>query len=175
VKQLFVLGAMVLTGCVQMPETYAPPVQRQPLDQARPYRISRVVRMGDPDAAMFFVQDITPGKAEGGVWRWTGKRPTVKVRLRTVENQKLSMDFTIPEVTFAKTGPVTVTFFVNGQQLDQVRYDSPGARRYEKPVPKEWLKANEENLVAAEIDKTFDENPDGSKLGFILTSLGLTQ
>jgi hypothetical protein len=131
--------------------------------------------MGAADAEAFFVQDITPGPAEGGAWRWTGKRPTIKVRLRTTENQKLVADFTIADVTFAKTGPVTVTVFVNGQRLDELRITRPGGQHFEKPVPAAMLKAHEENLIALEIDKTFDDNPDGRKLGFILQALGLTQ
>ena len=57
-----------------MPETYAPPIQRQPIENARPYRVQRLIAMGDGDAEAFIVKDIARGTPEGGAWRWTQKR-----------------------------------------------------------------------------------------------------
>jgi len=31
-------GGLVATSCVTMPETYAPPIQRDPIENPRPYR-----------------------------------------------------------------------------------------------------------------------------------------
>jgi len=173
----FVLAVLCLgiCSCVTMPETYAPPIQRDPIENPRPYRFQRLIGMGESDAEAFLVKDISRGGAEGGVWRWTQKRPTVRVVLRATENQKLMADYTIPDVTFAQTGPVTMDFFVNDQKLDTVRVEKPGPQHFEKPVPAEWLKVNADNQVAIEISKMYVSPQDRSTLGFILTRIGLSQ
>jgi hypothetical protein len=156
-----------------MPEPYAPPVQRQPMETFRPYRIKRVINMSDPDAPAHFVQDI-PGGLEGS-WRWTLQKPTVKVRVRSNDDVKFVIDFTLPDVTMKDTGPVTVTFSVNGHVLEAVRYAASGREHFEKPVPAEWIVPDQDALLAAEIDKLWVSKEDGVKLGFILTRIGLTQ
>ena len=172
-RSLVLLGAISAGSCQNMPEPYAPPEQRQPLENFRPYRVSAVVNMSDGDAAGHFVQDISPALA--GTWRWTGQRPTVRVSMRANENLRYAIDFTIPGVTFEQTGPVTMSFYVNGHLLDQVRYTSFGPKRFVKPVPAEWVEKDQEATVAAEIDKLWVSPQDGSRLGFILTSIGLQQ
>ena len=58
-KRFALLAALIcLTGCEKMPETYAPPVQRQPFENFRPYRITRVVDMSDGDVDSHVVHDI---------------------------------------------------------------------------------------------------------------------
>ncbi len=156
-----------------MPESYAPPVQRQPFESFRPYRIKRVVNMNDPDAPAHIVKDIN-SHAEG-MWRWTQQTPTVKVKVRSTENLKYTIDFSLPEVTFKDTGPVTLSFSVNGHLLSQVHYDKSGEYHYEKLIPPEWLTVDQDALLAAEIDKVWVSKEDGVKLGFILTRIGLTQ
>ena len=48
--------------------------------------------------------------------------------------------------------------------------------RIEKPVPAQWLGANEEVTLAAEIDKLWTPpQPGGARLGFVLVALGLEQ
>src|SRR5271166_7166720 len=90
--------AVILSSCQNMPEPYAPPVQRQPFEDSRPHRISRIVNMADGDAAAHFVQDITPG--EPAPWRWANQKPTVKVIPRTNLRLRYIIDFSLPEVTF---------------------------------------------------------------------------
>ena len=156
-----------------MPEPYAPPVQRQPFEDYRPYRVARIVQMSDGDATVHFVRDISD-KLEGS-WRWTQQRPAVRVRVRTNEHVKYTIDFTLPEVTFRDTGPVTLSFFVNDHLLDRVPYQSSGPLHFEKPVPAEWVAPDQDAILAAEIDKMWVSKEDGTRLGFILTRIGLTQ
>src|SRR5579871_4318816 len=164
---------MCLCGCRNMPESYAPPVQRQPFENFRPYKVVRIVNMADAEAPAHFVQDISPYLEAN--WRWGLKRPTVKVRTPTNENLVYTADFTVPPATFKDTGPVTISFFVNDHLLDQVRYASPGPLHFEKKVPADWILPRQDNTVAAEIDKMWVSKKDGSHLGFILTRIGLTQ
>ena len=84
------------------------------------------------------------------------------------------MDFSIVENTFRKTGPVTLSFFVNGKLLDKARYDKPGQFRFEKPVDPSMLQAESINLVAIEPDRLWVSKADGTTLGFILIAAGFT-
>jgi len=164
---------LLCTACQNMPETYAPPEQRPSFENLRPYRVRRVVHMSDADADSYFVKDIA--NALNGNWRWTGQRPTVHVLVRTTEDLHYTIDFTIPGVTFEQTGPVALSFYVNDRLLETVRYNSFGPQHFEKPVPPEWIRKDEQNTLAAEIDKIWVSKDDGSRLGFILTSIGLRQ
>jgi hypothetical protein len=155
-----VLLALALCACRE-PDAYAPPEQRPSFEG---YRL--------PDATMHFVRDISPGLAAN--WRWTDQRPAVRIRVRSIENLKYTIDFTVPGATFKDTGPVTVTFTVNDHVLDRVRYTSPGSRRFEKPVPPEWVAINKDAIVGAELDKVWVSKDDGGRLGLILTRIGLT-
>ena len=46
-------------------------------------------------------------------WRWTGKRPTVRVRMRSAENLRYTIDFAIAGIDVCRHGSVDVTFLVN--------------------------------------------------------------
>lgn len=173
--RLGLFGAMCgfLCGCSNLPEPYAPPAQR-PFFEPSP-ESARVLSMADADAESHFVHDIS-AELQVNTWRWTGKRPTIRLHPNT--NQKLvySIDFAIAGSTFEQTGPVTLSFFVNDHLLDRVRYAAPDRRRFQKPVPAEWLEPDENVTLAAEIDKVWTPpQPGGAHLGFILVSLGLEQ
>jgi len=160
-------------GCGNLPEPYAPPAQR-PFFEAPP-EAARILNMADADAESHFVQDIS-AELEGNAWRWTGKRPTIHLHLQATHKLVYSIEFAIAESTFQQTGPVTLSLLVNDHLLDRVRYTSPGPRRFEKPVPAEWLEADRDATLAAEVDKTWKPpQPGGMPLGFILVALGLEQ
>lgn len=166
-------ASLGLCACQNMPEPYAPPEQRPPVEDFRPYRISQMIPMSGADAPSHFVQDISDNLE--GSWRWAGQRPVVRVRIRTNEHLKYVIEFALPEATLRDTGPVTLSFFVNDRLLDRVKYSSPGQLRFEKPVPPEWIAPDQDAILAAEIDKLWVSKTDGARLGFILTRIGLTQ
>ena len=163
----------LLCGCSNLPDPYPPPPQR-PFFEAPP-EAARILNMADADAESHFVRDISP-ELQGNTWRWTGKRPTIRLHLRSNQKLMYSMHFVIADSTFQQTGPVTVSLFVNDHLLDRVRYASPGRQHIEKPVPAQWLSTDEYATVAAEVDKLWSPSQAGSQpLGFILVSLGLQQ
>jgi hypothetical protein len=169
-----IAGAAVLAAsCQNMPEPYAPPVQRQPFEDARQHHMVRMVSMSDGDVMSHIVQDIAPG--EPAPWKWTGQKPTIKVILRANQGLRYVIDFSLPEVTFKDTGPVTLSFLVNDHVLESVRYTASGEYHYEKAVPPEWVELFKDTMVAASVDKVWVAPTDGAKLGFILTRIGLTQ
>ena len=165
--------ALLTCACQNLPGPIAPPVQRQPIADFRPHRTSAVVDMSDGDAQTHFVQDLT--SLDASTWRWTGKRPTVRVRMRSAENIRYTIDFAIAEATFQTTGPVTVSFLINDRELDHARYVRAGSQHFEKAVPAGWVTAGEDVTVGAEVDKVWFSPQDGLTLGIVLVRIGLTQ
>ena len=166
-------GVVFVCACQKMPETYAPPEQRQPFENFRPYRASRIVNMAAGEADGQIVRDIS--NYANGTWRWTGQHPTVRVPRGTSQALRFVIDFTIPEVTFKQTGPVSVSFYVNDHLLDTARYAAPGNQHFEKAVPPDWIEQGTATNLSAEIDKVYVSANDSERLGFILSSIGLKQ
>lgn len=159
---------------MSQPDVYAPPAQRKPLDREFLTRLQPMLDMDDPNTDAHVVAGILQGTPDVP-WRWTRKRPEIKIPLRSVTGFKYKADFAIADDTFKETGPVAITFFVNGRPLDSVTYDSPGQKSFVKDVPPTWLKEMGENRLAAEIDKVYTNTSDKQPLGFILLRMGLVQ
>ena len=168
------LSLVLLSSCANIPDSYAPPVQRKPLGGTEPNPIGHFVQMGDLNATAYIVNDVADG-AEAGSWRWARKRPELRFFLETVESLSFTADLSIPGTLFSETGPVAISIFINGQLLDTVKYSDPGEKHFEKPVPANFLRAKSMNFVAMEIDKIWVSKSDGVVLGFILTRAGFTQ
>jgi len=165
-----IVGGVVatsLTGCQNIPAPYAPPEQEPRFDD--PAHWQRVIHMDDVDAPDHFFRDIASHL--DGAWRWGAKRPAVRIRALTSENLKYVVDLAVPEGTFRTTGPVNITFLVNGRALDRVRYDTPGEHTFEKSVPDGWIRTGEDTVLSAEIDKIFMDG--NTPRGFIVVSMGL--
>jgi hypothetical protein len=158
-----------LCSCDRLPETYPPPEQRQP-QALLPDPAAMMVDMSDPDASQHVVKDIYD--APGQPWRWTAKQPTVKVLVYATENVKLSTDFAIWDDGFKKTGPLELSFLVNGHLLGEEKYITPGYKHFEKAVPADWLSPDTESTIAVDVDKLYVSPLDGAKFGFILTRIG---
>jgi hypothetical protein len=170
-RAVIALAFLLLAGCVRAPESYPPPIQRQPLPDLEESASGMLVNMSDPNAGAYFVRDISPG-LEGGRWRWTNQRPELKFFLESTKGLKLVWDFSVAEVTFKETGPVTVSFYVNGRPVGRLPCPKPGDYKFEQPVRQELLRANEYNTIAAQADKLWVSQTDGVKLGFTMTRAG---
>lgn len=170
-RATLLLVTIASTGCVGIQDTYAPPEQRKPLNVEDPSPLKPFVDMNDAGAPAQFIRDISPA-LEGGTWRWTQQRPTLMFSIPTGKGWKFAADFTISDLTFAQTGPVTMTITVNGQKLDETLYDKPGYKHFEKPVREDWLRAKAENIVTMEVDKVWVAPTDKATLGFVLTRCG---
>ena len=128
--------------------------------------------MTDGDVMEHVVSDVMR-PVDG--WSWTGKHPVVKLVPKLDRNIQMVVDLAVADATFKSTGPVAITFEVNGHALETVRYDKPGPHQYIKDVPEEWIEPGQETLLGATIDKVWTSPGDGAKLGFILTKIGLTE
>lgn len=133
-----------------------------------------LVEMSSPDAQWHILKDVYPG-APGDLWRWTEQEPTLKILAVKTDQLKLSVDFALWSTAFQQTGPVELSFFVNGKLLDKVRYTSQGNKHFEKPIPPDWLATDVESTVSVHIDKLYTAPQDGKKFGFILSSIGFVQ
>jgi hypothetical protein len=173
-KIVAMLAGPVLTliSCQDIPPAYPVPEQRPSFEGYKEHS-PRLVNMGDADAPRHFVRDISPEL--NGSWRWSRARPAVSVRVRSDEALKYKIDFTLPEITFKETGPVTIAFLVNDHMLDRLHYTRSGDQHFEKTVPAGWIEVGKEAIVGAEIDKLWTSQKDGARFGFIITRIGLTE
>jgi hypothetical protein len=173
-RPYILLPLCLLAGCANIPDSYAPPIQRKPLTGAEPSPIGTFVNLGEAAADAYIVRDVT-GYVESSSWRWTRKRPELRFFLDSTEHLKFKADLSIADVTLKETGPVTISIFINGHRLDSLKYASAGRQEFEKPVPAAFLLPKSVNFVALEIDKVWVSKTDGAVLGFILTSAGFTE
>lgn len=165
---------ILLTGCISQPQIYAPPIQREPmLDGQAPKPPKDMLKMSDRETDAFIVQDIPKGGNDA--WRWTGKRPTVRLFIAETAGRKLVVDYSIAEATLKDTGPIKLTFFVNDKPLETVAEVKHGVKHFEKLIPPEMLKVGVDNIFAIEVDKVWIAKEDGAQLGFILAAVGLAR
>jgi hypothetical protein len=167
------LPVCFLAACANIPDSYAPPVQRKPLTGADPSPVGRFVHMAQADADSYIVRDVTAA-SEAGAWRWTRKRPELRFFLESTDHVDFKADFSIADATFKDTGPVSVSVFINGNLLDTVRYAQAGEKHFSKAVPEEYLHPKALNFAALDIDKVWVSKTDGAQLGFILMRAGFT-
>ena len=167
------LSLLFFTACVKQDEIYAPPYQRRPLAGPDTSRLKHFIAMNDPDAPAHLVRDVH-SELQGGLWRWTGQRPLIRFILpRGAKRLKFIMDFAIPDDVMKQTGPLTVTYFINTHQIDQITYSKPGDQHFEKAVEPGWL-ADLDNVASAELSKVF-VGEDGARLGLALVRAGFRE
>ena len=165
---------MVLcTGCTRLPESFPPPEQRVALTVPQSGGLGYYLSMADPNADAYLVKGVA---TEGpGTWRWVYDHPVLRFFVPDVPRLKFAMDFAIPERTLRETGPVTLTFTINGKLLDRLRCEKAGEQHYAHDVPPGMLRAGAINLVAIDPDPVWVSKADGGRLGFILSRAGFTE
>jgi hypothetical protein len=170
---ILLLSILLLAACDRPPEFYPPPEQRHPVQGYNPGPEAMMVEMNDPDASLHIVKDIY-GQNDPS-WRWTAQDPTVQLLALSTENLKFHADFAIWNDGFKTTGPVDITYLVNGKVLEKVHYTTPGEKHYEKAVPPDWLSADSDTTIAMDIDKVYITPSDHVKLGVILLRMGFKE
>jgi hypothetical protein len=164
---------LLLAACSRTPDIYQPPIQRKPLTGPEA-RLGSYVNMNELNADAYIVRDISR-TTEAGMWRWTFRHPQLRFFLRGIDKLKFVMDMGVSETTFKGTGPVVLTIRINERELDKIRFDQPGDRHFEKPVPAGLLQAGSENFVSFETDKQWISPEDGAVLSFVLTRAGFVK
>ena len=130
--------------------------------------------MSNPNASAYVVQGIG-ADTEGTGYRWAFAHPVFRFLVPRMDHPKFVMDFALPERTFRTTGPVDLTFSVNGKFFDRMTCRLPGQLHYEHEVPTDLLRWDAINLVAIDPDKVWTSPSDGSKLGFVVSRLGFVE
>jgi hypothetical protein len=164
---------LLLTACDRLTETFPPPEQRHPVEGFNPGPESMMVEMNNPDANLRIVKDIYG--ATSASWRWSSQNPTVQFLVFSTENLKFVADYAIWDDGFKVTGPLEISFLVNGMLLEKSRFTSPGVKHFEKPVPADWLSVDAPTTIAMFVDKLYVSPHDGKKFGVILVRLGFKQ
>jgi hypothetical protein len=140
-----------------------------------PWAVDRpFFQVDDADAAEFVVRDVDLANGGKG-WCWTLGQPQLRFVLNSVERQKFVADFGVNDVTFAQTGPINVSFRINGQLLGEVHCPKPATMHFEKPVPASWLSTAKYTRVIIQADKNFVSKGDGAELGFMLMRAGFVE
>jgi hypothetical protein len=129
--------------------------------------------MSHPSAPSAILKDIS-GTVEAGTWRWTGEYPSLKVKIPDVQGWRLLVRYAVSDATFKDTGPVKITYAVNGKDLHTEVIKSPGDRVLNQPVPPALLKQGE-NIISIHVHDPWTSPSDGVKLGVILTGAGLVR
>lgn len=168
---LLLMGAMLSVSCGRQPGVYAAPPQRSIDLGGDPDGARAFVHMDDPQADDYLVHDISP---ERGFRRWAFTRPELRFRVKDVRHLVFTAEFAIPEVTYKVTGPVTVSYAVNGRTLGTVRCDHAGDYRLEKPVPDGLVEPDKFVRVTFEANPRWVSPEDGAQLSFLLRSAGFT-
>jgi hypothetical protein len=164
---------LLLAACVKIDDTYAPPIQRRPVSGPDTSRLKHFIAMNDPAAEDHFLRDVGP--LEGESWRWTRQNPTLRFVLPSTRGLKLLVEFGIHDDTLRSTGPLTITYLVNGHVLDRVRYEKSGGQSFQKAVPSEWLGDGEDVVVKVALDKVYVAPADGAQLGVTLARAGFVE
>lgn len=163
---------VVAAGCGSRQEWFPVPAQRPSLGEGVAGSLGHFVYMSQGDADAYIAGGMR-AQSEGS-WRWAHENPILRFYLPEVGRIRFRMEFSFPDDRFRETGPVTLTFAVNGRTFDRVRYDHPGGHQYDRAVPIDLLRQDAVNLVDVTPDKTAIL-PSGERLGFVLTSAGFAE
>ena len=152
---------------------YAAPPQRSLDLGPDPGGLNAFVTMDDPVSDDYIVKDISPGR---DFRRWAFIAPELRFRLKEPRHLNFAVDFAIPEVTYKVTGPVTVSYAVNGQTLGVA-----AVRPAWRFPPGEAGAGRAGSTGGKQVHVTFQATPrwispeDGAQLSFLLRSAGFTQ
>jgi len=166
---LLVIGALLTVSCGREAGVYAAPPQRSIDLGTDPDGPHAFVNMDDPVVDDYLVNDISP---ERGFRRWAFTHPELRFRTNDVRHLIFTAEFAIPEVTYKVTGPVTVSYAVNGRTLGAIRCDHAGDFRLEKPVPDGLVEPGKFVRVTFEANPRWISPDDGAQLSFLLRSAG---
>ena len=167
------LGIVVLLSmsCGRQPGAYAAPPQRSLDLGPDPGGELAFVKMDDPQASEFLVKDISPAS---DFRRWAFIHPELRFRVRETGRLIFTTELTVPEVTYKVTGPVTVTYSVNGRALGTLRCDHAGDYKIEKPVPEGLVEPGKFISVTFEAHPRWVSPEDRAELSFLLRSAGFS-
>lgn len=123
----------------------------------------QVLENSAPESQRAMLWDVMPGTT--GKFRWTYRRPAFWMHAGPGA-RLFRLDFEINPATFAKTGPVELTLFINGREIGRRRYTAPGEYFLEAAVPANVLRADGLALVETTLDRYMVAAGDGQQMGY---------
>jgi hypothetical protein len=105
--------------------------------------------------------------------RWTFERPAFLFQVNDRANLKMQLHIRLPRITYAQTGPVRLTVWINRHRLGEASYNSPEDHLFEQKVPPAWIREDGLTLVETTMDKYYIAPEDKQKLGYLFLSGGL--
>ncbi len=171
-RLLFVFAALLLFGCGSnaplepVEATYSTETPALPLS---------VVHVADPRVADQLVEGFH--QLEGNAWRWTKQRFAVQLEPPPpvpFHNPTLELVFTVPEVTIAALGSVTVSASLDGVALGSKTITEPRENIvFTSSVPSKLI-GTKPLLAEFTLDKAMPPSEqDGRELGVIAISVAL--
>ncbi len=159
-------ASLVFAGCSPAPKPWLVPLppQRQLVDAPDlPYERSFVF-MSERRASSMIVSDI----AGSGLQRWTGPRPAMRFVLPEPGEWIAQVRFNAAMRTLADTGPITLSFAVNGRPVGTLRVADAAVKTFSTPVRLDTRQA----VLSFAIDKPWIAPHDGARLGVLLHAMG---
>jgi len=166
------MAALLLASCGRQPGRYPVPEQRSLDLGVDPGGIAAFITMADPVADDYIVRDVS---RERGVYRWAFVHPELRFRVQQAGSVRFTAELGVPEVTFKVTGPVRISYAMDGKPLGSLYCDHPGKYEVAKPVPDGWVQPNQYIHVTFETDRKWVSPDDGAQLTFLLFNAGFTQ
>src|SRR5262245_27950517 len=111
-KSILILMLFALNSCTPTPDWYPPPTQRDFNPDSEPRAVGNVVSMDAPQVETYIVSGIITNEP-GAAWRWANPRAELRFSILDPANITFFSDFVIADSTFAITGPVTMSFFID--------------------------------------------------------------
>jgi len=160
-------ASLLLAGCANepaVPQLVPLPPQRE-LVQAPdlPYEPFFVL-MSEPRARALIVRDIGPA----GLQSWTAANPAMQFTLSEPGQWLAAVRFNATGATLRDTGPIALTFSVNGRPVGSMRVTDDSMRTFSMPVRLDTTRAE----LSFSVDKPWVAPADGAKLGVLLHGMG---
>ena len=169
-----ILALLFLTACTR-DHAFAPiPPQSPSVEAPDPPSFACFFSMTESRADRFIVAGIPLGLGAGAE-RWTSEAPAVRCQLPSPGPWLVAMNFIVAGVTLKATGPITLTFTVDGQEIKRLRCDHGGPYEFRAPLPTALAATGKVLVLQATIDKPYIAPQDGSKLGVLVSVMGFVQ
>lgn len=168
------LALLLLSACSRE-SPFAPiPPQAPPVVAPDPPSFPCLFSMTETRADQFIVTGIPLGLG-AGAHRWTNESPAVHCTIPSPGPWNIAMDFILAGVTLRATGPITITFTVDGHELKRLRLDKSGPYQFRASLPPELATPGQDRVFQASIDKPYIAPADGTKLGVLVSAMGFVQ
>lgn len=168
------LAVLILSSCSRESAFEPIPAQSPSVAAPDPPSFPCLALMTQARADQFIVTGIPLGLGAGAE-RWTSESPAVKCKLPSSGPWNVVMDFIVAGATLRETGPITLTFTVDGQEVERLRCDHIGEYKLRAPLPAALAIPGRELVLQATVDKPWVAPSDGSKLGVLVSAMGFVQ